>query len=504
MGRRFEWLTRPQPWLVFALLLGLGLRAYHYLSDPAVWHDEAALLLNVFDKGFGELLGPLYYSEAGPPLFLWLERAVALTLGEGTYAVRLLPFLAGCAAFLGAVALARRLLSPWAVVWLALLLGCSDRLLWHGCEAKPYALDAAVAVGLLATFVLRRADDEPSLFRRLVLYAGLAPFLVFLCFPACFLLGGAALALLPAVWRARSRRVLATYLLFGLLLCGSFALLVAGPVHAQKDERMLSCWLDNFPDWSRPWTVPGLAAVRLTEAFRYASEPTGNVLAAFAVVGAVVLWRAGRRLLLGFLLLPLGLNALAWLAGQYPFGAARVVVYAAPGALLLVAAGIPSSLAWWARRSRALAVAVASLAVIPVGQAAYRVVVPWVRLDSATPAAFVLSRRGPSEPVVGTLWEHAYYFHRLGPLFRALDQQPTVPPTPPPTSPAGLPRGADGRPAAVTGFWLVAWKGNEERESYAGRFQPRGSWSVAGRYWFRDMAVLHLVRSGDASASGGR
>src|SRR5919199_1189341 len=126
MSLRLERAARPVPWLAFALALGLGLRCYHYLSNPAVWHDEAALIVNVLGKGFAELLGPLFYSEAGPPLFLWLERAVALTLGDSTYALRLLPFLGSCAALLGAVALARRLLSPWAAVWFALLFGCSD------------------------------------------------------------------------------------------------------------------------------------------------------------------------------------------------------------------------------------------------------------------------------------------------------------------------------------------------------------------------------------------
>src|SRR5919199_746314 len=101
MSLRLERAARPVPWLAFALALGLGLRAYHYLSNPTIWHDEAALILNVLSKGFAELLGPLFYSEAGPPLFLWLERAAVLALGNSTFALRLLPFLASCAAFFG-------------------------------------------------------------------------------------------------------------------------------------------------------------------------------------------------------------------------------------------------------------------------------------------------------------------------------------------------------------------------------------------------------------------
>ena len=41
------------------------------------------VLLNVLGKDFGELLGPLYWHEAAPPLFLWLERALFLAAGDG-------------------------------------------------------------------------------------------------------------------------------------------------------------------------------------------------------------------------------------------------------------------------------------------------------------------------------------------------------------------------------------------------------------------------------------
>src|SRR5947209_13547153 len=123
------------------LLLGLGLRSFHYLRGRAVWHDEAALTLNVLSRGFAELLGPLRFHEAAPPLFLWLTRAVSLALGDGSYALRLAPFLASCAALLLLAPVARRLLAPAAVPWALLLFACSEQLLWHACEAKPYALD---------------------------------------------------------------------------------------------------------------------------------------------------------------------------------------------------------------------------------------------------------------------------------------------------------------------------------------------------------------------------
>src|SRR5690606_13606385 len=92
-------MARLQSWftvLLVILVTGTALRSYHYFRDPSMWHDEAALVVNVLQKSWGELLGPLYWAEAAPPLFLWALRGVSLVLGDGTLALRLIPFVASC------------------------------------------------------------------------------------------------------------------------------------------------------------------------------------------------------------------------------------------------------------------------------------------------------------------------------------------------------------------------------------------------------------------------
>src|SRR5207245_60159 len=108
-------------------------------------------------KNFAELLGPLLFSEAAPPLFLWIERVVAVTLGDSTYALRLVPFLGSCLSLLFLAALARRALQPPAVPWAVLFFACSDHLLWHCSEAKPYAIDVLVATTLGLLFYATQA-----------------------------------------------------------------------------------------------------------------------------------------------------------------------------------------------------------------------------------------------------------------------------------------------------------------------------------------------------------
>jgi len=403
----------------------------------------------------------------------------------------------------GLVLLAKRLLPRTGLLWFALLLAVSDRLLWHACEAKPYAIDVLVATGLLALMLAKSTvatTEARHLQRLLLMLTLLSPVLIFLSFPACFLIGGAALTLFAEVWRRRCRRTWALYVLFGTVLCGAFLALYFTAVRAQRDAQIVDCWAHvehKLPSWDRPWLVGPEAVLRVLEVFRYAAEPVGNLLVFLAVVGAIHWWRQGQRQLLGILLWPLALNVVAWLLGAYPLGAVRVVVYAAPAALLLIAAGIAPTLTWlssrWGRLPKA---ALAGLLLVPAVTTLVLLVRPWTKLDSATPAAFVLEHRRVDEPVVGTRWEQAYYFRELGTLYRSL----TTVGTEPPTLPSAAAQTAHGQPTgrAVTSLWLMGEVINpaERHEAYLMLLRPAGRWRIVAEYPFRDVTVLHVQRQG--------
>src|SRR5262249_45701032 len=237
--------VQPSVQIVLLVLLGLVLRGCHYLRDPVVWHDEAALIVNVLDKDFADLLGPLRFHEAAPPLFLWLEKGVSLALGDSTLALRLPSFLASCAALVLMVPITLRLLPLAAARWVLLLFSCSEQLLWHTCEAKAYAFDVLAAVLVLALLCL---GEHWSLVRRLLFAVLLAPLLIWLSYPACFLCGGLLVALLPAVWRERHWSSSLAYLLLAGVVGLAFLGLVLGPVRAQHDPTIQECWTNCFAD----------------------------------------------------------------------------------------------------------------------------------------------------------------------------------------------------------------------------------------------------------------
>ena len=52
------------------VLFGLAVRLRQFLASPSYWYDEAYLLVNIYDRDFAELLGPLRAQVVMPPLYL--------------------------------------------------------------------------------------------------------------------------------------------------------------------------------------------------------------------------------------------------------------------------------------------------------------------------------------------------------------------------------------------------------------------------------------------------
>ena len=450
-----------------AVALGLALRAFHYLRCPSVWHDEAALIVNVLDLSFRDMLGPLLHAEAAPPLFLMIERVVVLMLGEDEYALRLVPFLASCLALVLFADLARRTLDSWAALLAVGLFAASDRLLWHACEAKPYAIDVLIAVAAARWLV--RSETWP-LWKRCLPAAILAPVALWVSFPACFILGGLLLALAPLVRKASWGNCAA----FGLLVVVigvAFGALALGPAAAQRNPDMEACWAGHFPNWSRPWTVPLWVLASTFEVARYCLLPLGQVMLVFAAVGAISLARTRSGLVVA-LATPLGLALVAACLHKYPYGGSRLEVFAAPALCLLGAEGVRRCALWAAPRSRGVAVFVVLLALVPVGQTLYRTVKPWERAAHNDAAAHVLRHRAEGDAILVTHWEDEYYFRH------AENWRTWV--------------GAfEPRDLTAKRMWIVLAM---DHESERFPFPPPAGWHVAEATMFRRITVFRLER----------
>jgi hypothetical protein len=299
-----------------------------------------------------------------------------------------------------------------------LLFAASEQMLWHASEAKPYALDVLAATLVLAVYAWGRGRTPAH---ALLAFALLAPPLLFLSYPACFLFGAVLVALLPAVWRRGQARTWAAYGLLAAVTGASFLLLLLGPVRAQHDPIIHADWASCMPCWDRPWSVPGWVFLSSLEVCRYCCKPLGQALAPLALLGAVALWRGGRRGWVVLLALPVALALLAACLHRYPYGGVRVMAYAAPAVVLLAGAGVPVALDWLWARARPAAAALVLALLLPLGHSLWYVAFVWPEADVPGAAAYVEARRRAADPVTGNDWTHLYYFRRLGPHFALAD-----------------------------------------------------------------------------------
>src|SRR5262245_33199651 len=201
MSTPASWRRRATPYLLAGLLLlGIGVRVRHYLAAPSYWYDEAFILVNVFDKSFAELAGPLRCEQAAPPLFLWSLRALYETAGGSECVMRAPAFLASVLAVLAIIPLARKVAGRgwlWAVGFAAV----SQPAIFHTVCVKPYAGDLLATVLVYLTGI-RLLNGSGRWSWLLALAAALV--LPWYSYPSVFALGGVSAALCVQSLRRRS------------------------------------------------------------------------------------------------------------------------------------------------------------------------------------------------------------------------------------------------------------------------------------------------------------
>lgn len=412
------------------LLMACGIlcRVVQYLWDRSFWVDEASLVLNIRGKTAAQLLGPLDYHQAAPPLFLLAGRGMFRLLGGSEWSLRLLPLLAGCASVLVFAKVARRLLPPLAAILAVALFCFSDRSIWHATEVKQYGIDVFVAV-LLTFLAVGSSTYESIPEKRLIWLAVVGAVAIWLSYPAVFVFAGLSLALLPACFR-RGPRSVTVFVVANLAVFGSFLALLLTVMHAQQSQSLADYWAEDFLDLRQPISAAASVARHLLALCNYALQPVGVLVLPCMPLGVYWFVRQGRVRQSAMLLNPLALNLLAAAAFRYPFDGQRLTAYLAPAVLLLAAAGAFAIY----RIGRptvgrfALAPAVAMLAIV-LGIAAFHLAVPRYRAHIRPAVKFMRAHLRLGDGIYALqLREFECYWPVDDPLVRAeLDDADRIP-----------------------------------------------------------------------------
>ena len=346
------------PWVWgFVVLVGATVLCRQYFGAISYWYDEAFVLFNVFRRPFLGLVGAVDCNQAAPVLYLWIERVVYLILGSSELAMRLPAFLAGLAALLLMVPLARRLVGgpgwPWAVAFCAL----SAHFVMHSCEVHPYAFDV-LACEIVLMAVCSYVTPGGPRWTRGVVAASLflaALVLPWFSFPAAFALGAAGLALLThASWR-RSPPDLAVCAVFtGLTFLSGAAMWYSHARHLNYPG-LHEFWTSGFPRSYAPARLLLWSINTPLEIGNYANQAVGIPLALLGAVGAWTLARRSPPLAVA-VVGPILLGMAAACLRRYPMDD-RLLMYAAPCLWLLSAAGVGAVLERFRGRRRWVAAA---------------------------------------------------------------------------------------------------------------------------------------------------
>ena len=337
------------------LLLGIGLRLFHYANNRSLWTDEIYLNAGIVDFSFAQLLSqPLPYLQKAPVGYLLLSHLCVVLLGKTELALRLYPLLSGIGALFLLRPVARHFLKPFGALVALALLALGTPLLYHAVEAKPYGPDLCVTLALLWLYIRYGARSDWPALLRWGLGGSLA---VWLSYPSIFVLAGLALAAgLPPLLHGNWARVGRVALPASLWLL-SFALSYFLFTKEGSDAGWLVFFFYKFdayfplqPVSAGPWLLKKLAIffhypLGLTW---YEDQAERSNLARFVLrltlvpvllsgLGVLYFWRTHKAYLgvTGSVLL---LALLASSLRLYPFHE-RMIVYLAPFAILLLAGG---------------------------------------------------------------------------------------------------------------------------------------------------------------------
>jgi hypothetical protein len=341
--------TRAAYAVVFALwvITGAAFRLDGWWRRPSLWVDELRLANNVAERPLPRLLSePLLYRYLAPPGWLVLERSAYRVGGRDERWLRLASLLASLGALAAMPWLATRAVGRAPGILAVATIACGAPLIGFANDLRPYGAD--LLFGVLLPALALRWHEAPERRRTAALAGALAAAPLF-SFGAC--LGGLGVLAGLALRVGAERRFTLLRPLGAIAIAfAAIALVAAGiPWFAARADATHLAGLTRYwtsvggfvPPDSGPGGTAAWVAGRIGETLRFPFRPLTTALPGWLFLGAALLggWALGRRdrVACAVVLGPIAVALAAALVEGYPM-AARLTLFLAPGAALLLAA----------------------------------------------------------------------------------------------------------------------------------------------------------------------
>jgi hypothetical protein len=321
--------------------IAILLRLYHYLGNRSLWSDEARLVLNLLDRSFIELLGPLDGNQVAPIGFLMIEKFATEVFGTSEYVLRLFPFMAAIASVFLLFVLARKVGGRLVGIYALAAFAVAPSAIYYAAEVKQYSSDVASALilYLCAVRLLEKWDRT-----RLTVLAIAGVITVCVSHPSAFIAAGigstlGAYFLFTREWR-RFFQI--------LIVCAVWLIaFVPGIYYASSEisevvNLMREVWTGAF----MPFPPTSLSDLEwYTDAFfSMVDFTTGLNRASLGVAlflflaGGYSLWKCDKMWLF-LLVLPILITLFVSSFHLYPFDG-RLLLFLSPGMLIVIAVGL--------------------------------------------------------------------------------------------------------------------------------------------------------------------
>ena len=336
-----RFLKRIKPEMLFViglLVIGIILRIWQYAANRSLWLDEATLALSFVHRSFAGLMQPpLEYNQAAPLLFLFIQKAIIVVLGNSEFMLRLFPLMAGILSLFLMYKTAKKYLQGSAVyIALALFCFCAT-LIYYSSENKPYGSDVMFTLALLLAAYPCLEDAVKSQNYMLLIGAGIIA--MWVSYPAVFVMAGIGIALtVRQISRKDWPGLLWSGLAFLLWLINIAFLYLISLRYTVTNKGSEAFWKSGFMPMP-PWNNWGWFGSILESSFH---NPLGL---SFVALSAVILligcisillrkWTIGLVLVLTVVttLVASGLQT-------YPFKV-RLILFLVPIIFILIAEGI--------------------------------------------------------------------------------------------------------------------------------------------------------------------
>ena len=412
---RSRWHTvRPDAAFITIASIGIFLRCWQYFADDSYFMDEIAVLHNLMDRPWRDLLTqPLAYGQMAPPGFLIVEKLLLSTLGPTEYSLRLFPFLCSVASVVVFAMLVRGLLSRAGAAASLAMFAVAGPLILYGSELKQYSVDVLCAclLSLVATRCVSTRGRSAA-----YVFGITGAVCVWFSQSAILVLGSMILVLIPGeLRRMRSERgcrsTRGALAAAGLSAAASalYALHMFSPATRLYQHQSFQA---GFMPRSLPtslsdlWPYAQLHGFFGTGGIGVMGYPHPGTFTVLTALGFVVLVFA--RKLPGIIIAaPLFAALLASAARQYPL-TERIILFLLPSFIIALVVSV-ESLASLARQGRWFPRIVLS---ILVGFAAYPVLhrLPPYHVENLRPVfEYVASHRQPDDKI--------YLLHGAVPAF---------------------------------------------------------------------------------------